>query len=159
MYGSVVLGVEHHRFEEIIESAKIDAGVVEDTALTPEHWQRVVAEYPSETCRSPPGQPLNLTLVFPSCQLRFPGSFRRSKPHGGYSRHQGHPRRPGGHCGHTQDLGRKFLAAPRVPSRLPAFRPPRGKMNFTGDAQPRQIGIPTPRHTGSNLAKPISVPV
>ena len=35
MYGSVVLGVDHHRFEEIIEEAKLDAGVVEDTALTP----------------------------------------------------------------------------------------------------------------------------
>ena len=45
MYGSVVLGVDHHRFEEIIESAKIDAGVTEDTALTPEHWQQVVDEY------------------------------------------------------------------------------------------------------------------
>ena len=45
MYGSVVLGVDHHRFEEIIEAAKMDAGVTEDTALTPEHWQGVVAEY------------------------------------------------------------------------------------------------------------------
>ncbi len=45
MYGSVVLGVDHHRFEEIIETAKIDAGVIEDTALTPADWQRVVAEY------------------------------------------------------------------------------------------------------------------
>ncbi len=47
MYGSVVLGVDHHRFEEIIESAKIDAGVTEDTALTPAHWQAVVEEYKS----------------------------------------------------------------------------------------------------------------
>jgi len=45
MYGSVVLGVDHHRFEEIIETAKMDAGVTEDTALTPEDWQRVVDEY------------------------------------------------------------------------------------------------------------------
>ena len=45
MYGSVVLGVDHHRFEEIIESAKIDAGVTEDTALSPAHWQAVVEEY------------------------------------------------------------------------------------------------------------------
>ena len=45
MYGSVVLGVDHHRFEEIIENAKLDAGVIEDTALSPEHWQAVVAEY------------------------------------------------------------------------------------------------------------------
>jgi pyruvate,orthophosphate dikinase len=47
MYGSVVLGVDHHRFEDIIETAKIDAGVTEDTALSPEHWQDVVTEYKS----------------------------------------------------------------------------------------------------------------
>ncbi|NNM57290.1 pyruvate, phosphate dikinase [Acidocella sp.] len=45
MYGSVVLGVDHHRFEEIIEQAKLDADVIEDTALTPEHWQQVVEGY------------------------------------------------------------------------------------------------------------------
>ena len=45
MYGSVVLGVEHHRFEEIIENAKLDAGVNEDTALSPDHWRQVVGEY------------------------------------------------------------------------------------------------------------------
>jgi pyruvate,orthophosphate dikinase len=45
MYGSVVLGVDHHRFEEIIETAKLDADVIEDTALLPEDWQRVVEEY------------------------------------------------------------------------------------------------------------------
>jgi pyruvate,orthophosphate dikinase len=45
MYGSVVLGVDHHRFEEIIENAKIDAGVTEDTALSPADWQKVVDEY------------------------------------------------------------------------------------------------------------------
>ena len=32
MYGSVVLGVDHHRFEEIIEHTKLDTGVTEDTA-------------------------------------------------------------------------------------------------------------------------------
>src|ERR1700755_1183686 len=37
MYGSVVLGVDHHRFEEIIEHAKLDAGVIEDTGLTARH--------------------------------------------------------------------------------------------------------------------------
>jgi pyruvate,orthophosphate dikinase len=45
MYGSVVLGVDHHRFEEIIETAKVDADVIEDTALTTEHWKQVVEEY------------------------------------------------------------------------------------------------------------------
>ncbi len=45
MFGSVVLGVDHHRFEEIIETAKLDSGVIEDTALSPADWQRVVEEY------------------------------------------------------------------------------------------------------------------
>jgi pyruvate,orthophosphate dikinase len=45
MFGSVVLGVDHHRFEEIIESVKMDAGVVEDTGLSPGDWRRVVEEY------------------------------------------------------------------------------------------------------------------
>ena len=45
MYGSVVLGVDHHRFEEIIETAKVDAGVIEDTALSPQDWRGVVDEY------------------------------------------------------------------------------------------------------------------
>ncbi|MXP63768.1 pyruvate, phosphate dikinase [Roseomonas sp. M0104] len=45
MYGSVVLGVDHHRFEEIIEDVKLDKGVSEDTALTAGDWTRVVSEY------------------------------------------------------------------------------------------------------------------
>jgi pyruvate, orthophosphate dikinase len=45
MYGSVVLGVDHHRFEEIIEHVKMDAGAVEDTALGAQDWHRVVAGY------------------------------------------------------------------------------------------------------------------
>ena len=44
-----------------------------------------------------------------------------------------------GHYGHTRDLGSKVLMAPRVQDRLPAFRPPRGKMNFTGGMQRSQI--------------------
>ena len=51
MYGSVVLNVDHHRFEEIIESAKIDAGVVEDTALTAQDWQQVVEGYKDMVAR------------------------------------------------------------------------------------------------------------
>jgi pyruvate,orthophosphate dikinase len=45
MYGSVVLGVDHHRFEEIIEHVKTDVGAVEDTALGAQDWHRVVAGY------------------------------------------------------------------------------------------------------------------
>jgi pyruvate,orthophosphate dikinase len=45
MFGSVVLGVDHHRFEEIIEHAKMERGVDEDTHLTAEDWKGVVAGY------------------------------------------------------------------------------------------------------------------
>ncbi|MFN3447572.1 MAG: pyruvate, phosphate dikinase, partial [Roseococcus sp.] len=45
MFGGVVLGVDHHRFEEIIEAVKLDRGVIEDTALTAEDWQEVIAGY------------------------------------------------------------------------------------------------------------------
>jgi pyruvate,orthophosphate dikinase len=45
MYGGVVLGVEHHRFEEVIDHVKGEKYVTEDTALTAEDWQRVVSGY------------------------------------------------------------------------------------------------------------------
>ncbi len=45
MFGSVVLGVDHHRFEEVIDGIKLDANVTEDTALSPDAWQRCVEEY------------------------------------------------------------------------------------------------------------------
>jgi len=45
MFGSVVLGVDHHRFEEIIEHVKLDKDVTEDTELTAQDWHRVVAGY------------------------------------------------------------------------------------------------------------------
>ena len=45
MYGSVVLDVDHHRFEEIIEHVKLDTGKNEDTKLTASEWHRVVDGY------------------------------------------------------------------------------------------------------------------
>jgi pyruvate,orthophosphate dikinase len=56
MFGSVVLGVDHHRFEEIIETVKIDTGAIEDTQLSPEDWQRVVEEY-KELVQDETGKP------------------------------------------------------------------------------------------------------
>ena len=45
MYGSVVLDVDHHRFEEILDNVKLDTGKVEDTELTAEDWHRVAHGY------------------------------------------------------------------------------------------------------------------
>ncbi len=45
MYGQVVLGIEHHHFEQLIEEHKLDAGVVLDTELTAEDWRTLVSAF------------------------------------------------------------------------------------------------------------------
>ncbi|MFM9843550.1 MAG: pyruvate, phosphate dikinase [Dongiaceae bacterium] len=45
MYGSVVLGVDHHNFEEILDLHKEDRNLSLDTALTADDWKTVVAGY------------------------------------------------------------------------------------------------------------------
>jgi pyruvate,orthophosphate dikinase len=45
MYGQVVLGVEHHHFEELLENHKLDTGATLDTDLTAEDWRTIVEGY------------------------------------------------------------------------------------------------------------------
>jgi len=45
MYSNVVLGLDHHMFEEILDDHKDSLGVTIDTDLTAEDWQKVVADY------------------------------------------------------------------------------------------------------------------
>ncbi|WP_119301431.1 pyruvate, phosphate dikinase [Dongia deserti] len=45
MYGNVVLGAEHHSFEEILELHKSDLGLDTDTKLKAEHWKKVIEDY------------------------------------------------------------------------------------------------------------------
>ncbi|MFM9857991.1 pyruvate, phosphate dikinase [Pseudoxanthobacter sp. M-2] len=45
MYGDVVLGVEHHAFEEILEHEKETKGYVLDTDLTAADWQGIIERY------------------------------------------------------------------------------------------------------------------
>ncbi|MET1756044.1 pyruvate, phosphate dikinase [Novosphingobium sp. RD2P27] len=45
MYSDVVLGVEHHLFEEALEIVKEDNGYVNDTELTASEWQGLVKQY------------------------------------------------------------------------------------------------------------------
>jgi pyruvate,orthophosphate dikinase len=56
MFGSVVLDVDHHRFEEIIEHIKLDTGKIDDTELTAAEWHRVVDGY-KEMVREVTGKP------------------------------------------------------------------------------------------------------
>ncbi len=45
MYSDVVLGLEHHHFEEILDVHKQDKGVEGDTDLDADDWKKVVAKY------------------------------------------------------------------------------------------------------------------
>ncbi|MFC4295233.1 pyruvate, phosphate dikinase [Novosphingobium tardum] len=45
MYSDVVLGLDHHRFEDALEIVKEDNGFYNDVELGAEHWQALVAEY------------------------------------------------------------------------------------------------------------------
>ncbi len=56
MYSNVVLNLDHHMFEEILDDHKDTLGIYTDTALTAEHWEAVVAEY-KEAVERELGQP------------------------------------------------------------------------------------------------------
>src|SRR3954447_2503231 len=45
MYSNVVLDIEHHNFEDILEDHKSQSGFTLDTELTAEDWVAVVARY------------------------------------------------------------------------------------------------------------------
>jgi pyruvate,orthophosphate dikinase len=45
MYGDVVLGIDHHEFESILEVEREKKGVLEDTALDADDWKTVVDRY------------------------------------------------------------------------------------------------------------------
>ncbi|CAA7626933.1 pyruvate, phosphate dikinase [Magnetospirillum sp. SS-4] len=45
MYSNVVLGVDHHNFEDVLEEVKEDRNLRLDTDLTADDWKKVVAKY------------------------------------------------------------------------------------------------------------------
>jgi pyruvate,orthophosphate dikinase len=45
MYGQVVLGVDHHHFEELIENHKLETGANLDTDLSAEDWKTIVSGF------------------------------------------------------------------------------------------------------------------
>ncbi|HEV2334931.1 MAG TPA: pyruvate, phosphate dikinase [Stellaceae bacterium] len=56
MYGQVVLGIEHHHFEELIENHKIEVDAVLDTELDAADWQVIVAGF-KEVVAAETGKP------------------------------------------------------------------------------------------------------
>jgi pyruvate, orthophosphate dikinase len=51
MYSNVVLGLDHHMFEEILDDKKDTLGVTIDTALSADDWRAVVTQYKAEVLR------------------------------------------------------------------------------------------------------------
>jgi pyruvate,orthophosphate dikinase len=45
MYGQVVLGVDHHHFEDVLENHKLDIGATLDTELSADNWSDVITAY------------------------------------------------------------------------------------------------------------------
>jgi pyruvate, orthophosphate dikinase len=45
MFGQVVLGIEHHHFEELLENHKLDTGANLDTDLSAEDWKIIVSGF------------------------------------------------------------------------------------------------------------------
>ncbi len=56
MYGDVVLGIDHHLFEEAIENRKLDKGVTSDIDLDAEDWQLLVSRF-KEIVEAETGRP------------------------------------------------------------------------------------------------------
>ncbi|MBI3445783.1 MAG: pyruvate, phosphate dikinase [Magnetospirillum sp.] len=57
MYSNVVLGIDHHNFEEILDEAKDDKGVSQDTDLTADDLKKVVAKYKDKVKEQQQGKP------------------------------------------------------------------------------------------------------
>jgi pyruvate,orthophosphate dikinase len=62
MFGDVVLGIEHHKFERILEGQKNKSGVDFDSQLTDKDWRAVIRDYKflieRETGKSFPQDPM-----------------------------------------------------------------------------------------------------
>jgi pyruvate, orthophosphate dikinase len=45
MYSNVVLGIEHHHLEELLENRKVEKGISLDTDLTAADWRELIGQY------------------------------------------------------------------------------------------------------------------
>jgi pyruvate,orthophosphate dikinase len=86
MYADVVLGVDHHHFEEILELHKEDRGLTLDTELKAEDWRKLVGAYKAkvqEELKKPfPQDPLEqlwgaIAAVFGSWNTQRAVTYRR----------------------------------------------------------------------------------
>ncbi len=86
MYADVVLGLDHHGFEDALEIAKEDNGFFSDTEMEAQHWKALVGEYKNlveDEWSKPFPQDVNdqlwgaITAVFGSWQAERAKVYRR----------------------------------------------------------------------------------
>ena len=86
MYGDVVLGVDHHEFEEILDTFKRDEDLAQDTDIDAEGWREIVADYKAlveqETGKPFPHDPAEqlwgaISAVFDSWMVPRAITYRR----------------------------------------------------------------------------------
>jgi pyruvate,orthophosphate dikinase len=51
MYGQVVLGMDHHHFEELIENHKLETGANLDTDLSADDWKTIITGFKDAVCQ------------------------------------------------------------------------------------------------------------
>lgn len=86
MYGDVVLGVDHHNFEDVLDTHKRRNGYAQDTEISATEWQEIVTEYKQivkdETGRAFPQDPHEqlwgaIEAVFKSWQIPRAVTYRK----------------------------------------------------------------------------------
>ncbi|WP_340117539.1 pyruvate, phosphate dikinase [Pelagibius sp. 7325] len=86
MFGDVVLGVDHHHFEEILELAKEDRGYLLDTEMSADDWAKIIEDYKAkvleETGKPFPQEPKDqvwaaIGAVFGSWMNQRANTYRR----------------------------------------------------------------------------------
>ncbi len=124
MYGNVVLGVEHHNFEEALELHKQDRGVELDTELSAEDWQKVIGDY-KQRIEEEIGKPVPAGTARAALGRDRRGVQLLADPAGAdLSQDQQHPRgvghrrqRPGhGVRQHGRALRDRWSPSPAIPS-------------------------------------------
>src|SRR5882724_5433617 len=159
MYSNVVLDIEHHNFEDILEDHKSRAGYTLDTELTADDWVDVVARYgarprgegravPAGAARPALGRDRRgVRLVDERTRHHLPAPARHSGKLGHRGQRAGHGvRQHGRHLGdrrrlHAQSVDRRAAALRRIPDQRPGRGRGRRHPHAAGNYRSRKKGV------------------
>ena len=173
MYSDVVLGIEHHHFEEILDDHKDRNGYTLDTDLAADDWQEVIERY-KERVDEESGKPFPqdphaqlwgaIGAVFGSWMNQRAITYRRLHDYSGELGHRG--QRPGhgvrqygrdfGHRRrlHPQSLDRREAALRRISDQRPGRGRGRRHPHAAGDHRGGARGRPARDKPSMEAAMP-----